>query len=416
MRNIVLVLLLISFSTYGVTLDQLIQQALVNSPYLKQKRIKKEIYSEKEKQVKRLRFGSFYLFGSYEHYSEKTNLGFLNPDKGIAGMVFANNFYGLGVGYNVPLFTGFRLETDLKITQIGKKLAETEEKLTKNQLIYRIKSIYLQILSLEKQRKAVESYINSLRRLKKNISIAVKAGKKAEVDLLKVDYQLKEAVTDLNKVMLKIEDLKYSLKTLIGKEDIVIDRLDDLEESSPVPKVRNNYNNLLYVKKEQLNKIRAKNFIKKQKSSFYPQIDLDMAYSKKYALGESFDFYKISLNIRYTLFDFGRRASAVSEGKKEYLFYKEMERSALLNLKKEINETLHKIKIYEEELSSARKRIEFAREIERIEEIKYENGVSDIFDLLKAKSDRILAETKFYEAFYKRETEIAYLNYLISEE
>lgn len=398
-----------------MTLDQLIQQALISSPYLKQKRIKKEIYLEKEKQIRSSRYGKLYIYGGFDHFSEKTNLGFLDPKKGISGMTFANNFYSFGIGYSVPLFTGFRTETDLKISRIGGKIADTEERLTKNQLVYRIKSSYLQILSFEKQKKAVESYISSLKKLKENVIVSVKAGKKAEVDLLKVDYQLKEAETELKKITLKIEDLKYTIKTLVGREDIELDRLSDINKSSPVPEIKG-YEDLLYIKKEQLNKIKAKNLIKRQKSAYYPRVDLDLAYSKKYALGESFDFYKISLNIRYTLFDFGRRASAVSEGRKEYLFYSERERSAFLNLKKEINTVLNRIRIYEEEIVSAKKRIEFAKEIERIEKIKYENGVSDIFDLLKAKSDRISAETRYYEAFYKREAEIAYLNYLISEE
>ncbi len=415
MRNITILLLFISLSSYGVTLEHLIQEALIHSPIIKEKKIKKEIYREKEKQIRSSIYGKFYLYGGYEHLSEKTNLGFLDPSKGIAGMTFANNFYSLGIGYSVPIFTGFRISSELKIAEKELYSADTEERLTKNELIYKIKKIYLNILLLNKQEKSLKAYIDSLKKLKENIAVSVKAGKKAEVDILKVEYQLQDAYTKFEKIKSDIDNLKYEIRYLIGRQDLELKNFEDIKNKTQIPEIKE-IENLLYLKKVQIEKEKTKEFIKKQKSLFYPQLDLDLIYSKRYASGESFDYYRIGLNIKYTLFDFGKRASAVLEGKKNYRLLKEKEKSIVLNLKKEINKALSDIKISEERIKSAEKQIKFSKEIERIEKIKYESGVSDIFDLLKAKADRIAAETKYYEAFYKREIAVAYLNFLISEE
>jgi len=59
-------------------------------------------------------------------------------------------------------------------------------------VFFNIKTIYLKILSLEKQLNSAKAYKNSLKKLKKDIQEAVKLGKKPEVDLLKVQYKLEK--------------------------------------------------------------------------------------------------------------------------------------------------------------------------------------------------------------------------------
>jgi len=59
--------------------------------------------------------------------------------------------------------------------------------------------------------------------------------------------------------------------------------------------------------------------------------------------------------------------------------------------------------------------LDYATEVEKVEKLKYEEGVSNLYDYLYAQSQKYIAESKYYEALYDKQRAIYYLDYVLEK-
>jgi outer membrane protein TolC len=235
-KSFIIGLSFISFAN-AITLQDLINIAKENNPVLKQKSLDIKIQESIEKQAKAKRFGEVDIYGSYNRYEGDRVLYPISVPINPVNLVGAKNQFVAGISYSVPIFTGFQIKNSIEATNLGKKIKEIQYKLTKNEIIYNIKAIYIKILSLQKQKEAFELYDKSLQELYKNINEMVKVGKKPEVDLLKVKYDLENVKSVINEIENNINSLKAALKTLAGKEDIDLSHIEEISFTKNYPQV-----------------------------------------------------------------------------------------------------------------------------------------------------------------------------------
>ncbi len=412
MRYIFIFLFFISFS-YGITLQEIITAAKNNNPVLKQKELDIKIQEAKKKQSKAKRFGQIDIYGSYNKYEDPRILYPISPPLNPLNLVGAENQFIGGISYSVPIFTGFKLKNTVKISKIGKTLKEIQYKLTKNQIIYNIRTIYIKILSLEKQKKAFEEYKKSLEKLYSDVEEGVKVGKKAEVDLLKVEYDIKNTQATIEKLKNSIKALKAGLKTLAGKEDLDLSHLEDIKLSKNIPLI--NTNNLDFIKQAKIQTKIAEKKLNIAKGEYYPQVFFKASAQRNMGNGEYKDLWQISVNIKYNLFDFGLRKNQYIQKALELKKAKLQEKNAYLTLNQKIEEAISQIKTAQSKIKATKKQLQLAKTVEDIEKTKYETGVSDIYDYLHAKAQRFLAESSYFQALYEKEMAISYLKYILEE-
>ena len=72
------------------------------------------------------------------------------------------SFLQVFIQYSVPLFTGGALEEQIKIDNIAQKMAQGKKRLSREELIYNICSLYLSALSLQELQKAQEQFVQAL--------------------------------------------------------------------------------------------------------------------------------------------------------------------------------------------------------------------------------------------------------------
>ncbi len=408
--------LLFAFSSfvYGLTLDEILRLAYENSPILKEKVHKVSIAEHLMEGVKSSRFGKFSITGSYEHYSEETNLEFIDVKNGLLGMTFARDFYGFAVEYEAPLFTGFRIEKSLEKAEVSKQIAKLDVRISKDRLRYEITSLYLKILSLRRLREALKAHIASLRKLREKVYEGFKLGKRAQVELLKVNYQLEMAKANLERVNSSLESAKQKIRALVGVPGL---RLADFQEVE-LPDIRDRLNS--YEKAPQLSMAelyvkRAEKGVELERASYFPEVGFKALYSKRFAEGENFDFYKVALVVRYTLFDFGVRLNRVKMANDRLHIALENKRRVSLEIESGLKEVLNRLKALDSRIGALQKRLDFSKKVEEIERVKYEQGVSDIYDYLRAKAEKLSAESDYYGALYERELAKAYLIYLLGD-
>jgi len=398
----------------AITVNQLVKQALEKSPYIKEKQL--EVYKSKYelKQVKANRFGKLEVFSSLFRYEDDRILYPISPPLNPTNLVGARNQFILGVNYSVPIFTGFKTIENIKISSLKKDISKIDYALTKNQLIYNIKSTYTKILELQKQKEAIENYLKALKKLKEDITLAVKQGKKAEVDILKVEAKIKETESNVDKIENSISYLKYYLKSLIGNENLDLSKLEDVKKED-IRLENFDIKTLEKIKKLSiLEKIQNKK-VKIAKGEYFPKVYFLASAQRNIGAGEYKDLWQVGIKINYTIFDFGKRKNEYLKSKVELSKISIQKQKTILNIKSQIQKAISEIKSAESKIKALEKQLKFLKKIEEIEETKYKEGISDLYDYLYAKAQTISAESSYYTAIYEKQRAIYYLKYILEE-
>ncbi len=398
----------------AITLKQLIETLKEKNPSLKNSQIEIDISKTEKSEANRKRLGKITLFSTFNRFESNRILYPISPPINPNTIVGAKNQWYLGAKYSLPIFTGFKLERNVDIKDLNEKLTNIKYKLTKNQLIYNLTVLYLKTLSLYKLKKSLLAYQKSLTTLYQNINEMVKLGKKPEVDLLKVKYELESVKAKIEKVNNSIDSLKASIKAIVGDDNLDLSNIEDIRPSdfnySDI-----NINDLDRIKAEDLKEKIGKLKIDIAKSEYYPQILFNASFQRNMGNDEYKDLWQVGFLINFNLFDFGVREREYLKAVLQRKAISEEKRKTILEIKSKIKEALNNIKSAEAEVKASEKKLKYAKEVEEIEKTKYMAGVSSLYDYLKAKAYRYQAESDYYTAIYDREIQITYLKYLLEE-
>ncbi len=416
-------IILFTTSLFSSTLDELIQYAVKHSTVIKQSQTQVELAQLKREESRIQQYGSLDLIGDYTHYNTPRTLMPLTPALISSGgdVSTTQDLFSTGITYNVPLFTGFAQTRQIEIDDIAKQMSTAKASLTKEQLIYNIRSLYLSILAQEEIAIAQRSYTQALKKLTTQIAYEVKIGKKAKIDLFKVQSDFRASQTQQEILVSNIKITKATLSSLVGK---------NIGEMTPLSiKVKKTYYsvNKLYEQASGLAKVemedmvlsKADKMIAKSKSAKLPQVNLSSYVGKNYGedlASKDWDnetLWQVGVNVKWNLVDFGKRDLSVQQAKiakMEATFNKEQ---TLLDLRKLLTQGVEKIKQSYAEYLGSSAQLRLSKKSESIEKVRYENDVATLNDLLLAKGKRQLADAKLIESKYNYKKSIYYLDYLL---
>jgi len=408
-RKIVAVALLLAFqNSWAMTLNEAIDTALKKSPLIliEKEKINQSIQQMRVKKAKNL--GSINVVGSYTTYNIPRTLAPIVPPIS-PDIVTSKDIGTLGLRYDVMLFNGFSDLRSIEIAELSKKITKTDFALSKEQLIYNIKSIYFKILTLKKVRVSVLSYQKALEALYANIEKEYKLGKKAKLDLLKVASELEIAKYNSLNIDNSIKILKAKLASLIGVEEI--DSVEDIYDEERVSDTVEPKNSLIY-KKALLDTQKSKKGIAKAKALYYPKVAFSAYYGDNFASGEQEELWQAGVSINIPLYDFGNRDAQFQKAKIAHMISELKLKNSYLKLQSDIIDAKERIATATARIKALKKQLEFLTKIEETEKIKYQNGVSDVYDLLLAISKRRIAESDLIGTTYDLTMQRAYLNYI----
>jgi outer membrane protein len=116
------------------------------------------------------------------------------------------------------------------------------------------------------------------------------------------------------------------------------------------------------------------------------------------------------------LFDGGLIRSEINKEKAGLEKVKEEERALRLLITREVRDAYLQIENAKERVEVTQNAIENARENMRVEALKYETGAGTSTSVIDAQTALLRAETDHYQAFFDRETAVAYLKKAIGED
>lgn len=422
---------LLSAPLFGSTLDGLVEYAIEHSTVVKQSQAQIDLAQANREESTSAHYGSIDLVGSYTRFNLPRTLIPLTPAT-IAidpqTVATTKNMFSTGVMHSIPLFTGFAQTRQVEMDSISTRISQSKLSLTKEQLVFNVASLYLSILALQDMRNAQKQHVDALREFKNILKYEVKFGKKAQIDLLKAENDLYGNISYLEVLKSNIVITKASLASLVGMNHIgsvkPIKVLVKKPDYSMNQLLRNTFS-LDKVIIADLNLQKAGKGIEKSKSSMLPQVSLSSYYGYNYGKNDSSNFYsgefeheknwQIGLNAKWTLYDFGKRDAATQKAKIVRIQAEVDKQQTLLNLKKSLIEALEKMKQEYANYQSNGIQLALAKKSEKIENIRYHNGVSTINDLLYAKSQTHLASAKLIESKYNYQKGKFYMDYLLEK-
>jgi outer membrane protein TolC len=408
---------------FALTLNEAIELAVKNSPFIN---MADEGMASKQYQkygVQISRFGEVTAVGNYTHYNLERTLTPMVPPIKPPFPLSDDDITNIGVSYTLPIFTGFKLSKNISIASLNYEIAKAQSSLTKRQIEFNVYSIFLKGLSLKEQLKAKLEHEKALAELHKNVEIGVKVGRYAAMDLKKVDYQYEMVKAQRQSIENNIKVLKTALNQLTGMESEDWD-FDPVELNFDPVALENNFPSLSELKKIALinredvlitskkKEIASLNY-SKSKYSYLPDIAANYTYVRSIGGGGSVPLWNYGLVLQWPIFDFGKRAMDIISQKHEYKIAKESEIAQKLSVNHDVIEAYTNLQNQLAVYNAAKKALSYAKDVKEAENIKYEQNAGSMYDLLQSISQYYDALSQERGSYYSVFTSYKYLEFVV---
>jgi len=423
-RFIYLFLLSMGF-IYADTIQHLISYGLKHSPMIQASKAKSELSKLSRQASKAAQYGELNLVGDYTHYNIERTLAPVPPSamKSPTPITTSKDIFSLGLNYTVPLFTGGAQSRQIEIDQIASTMSEGSIKLSKAQLIYNIRTLYLSTLSLKEILHAQRIHTHALKKLERQIAKEVTVGRKASIEQYKSQADIVASSTQEEILIANIEITKATLGALVGKS---IGRISPLKFSVKKPRystkrLLKKVSGLTKLKLEHLQLQKAQKMIQKAQAANLPQINLNAYAGKNFGADiqsddwDSEDVWQISIKGQYNLLDFGKRAINEEKARVAMLQAQIHLQQVTLDIKKQLLQAIQKIKLSYAEYRGNSAQYRLSKKSAQIEKVRYESGTSTLNDLLLAQSKVQFAKAKVIQSRYDYKKNQYYLNYILEK-
>ncbi|MBW2369227.1 MAG: TolC family protein [Deltaproteobacteria bacterium] len=411
----------------GLTIEEAVALALKNNPDLQRQQMNRALSEGDLSWKKSQNFGKIAVVASYGHYNLPRTLAPLTPAsifKDPTAVPSTQDLCATGIMYEVPLFTGFAQQLSVKIAALEKEMVGAAIKLSREQLIYNVKTLYVKILSLQVQKEAQSEYHKALQGLYDDISFEVKLGKKARVEQLKAAADLENARVKTKQISGNIRIMKVSLAALLNIDTITT--LENFSVEIPAPDETGHNKEIQELERYRsaaLDVEKKARLVEKTNAVYYPQVTFNGFYGRNFGPNDSSNLnegdwnnqevWQASVNLKWTVFDFGSRKTARQMAAVREQQSRRGRLKTELELKVSLSEAITKIEMAIDEFQSAEIELALTRETEIIEQTRFDKGAADMNDLLYAKARNQLALSRSITARYTYRNACFYLDYLL---
>ncbi len=417
----------------AMTMQECVALALKNNPEQQRQQLDITLAEREIKQQKASNFGRLDLVSGYTHYNTSRTLTPMTPSlmTGDPDSVPTTRDLLTGaVVYEVPLFTGFAQTRAVEIAHLRKEMASAATRLSREQLIYNVKTLYVNILSLRAQAKAQDEYVASLERLHEDVATKLSLGRLAKIDLLKADADLQNGRAVAGQIRSNLAIMRSGLAALLAVD--TLGELDDIPISATTMQTAAtdiadtaDLQQLNRIRKEELNIEKSKKSIDKATSVYYPQLAANASYGQNFGPNDDShsnsgdwqnrEVWQAGLSLKWNIFDFGSTRAAIQKARLAERQARLTRLQTELDLKKNLREAVARINTAIADYTSARAEADMTRETEVIEQIRFDQGAADIVDLLTTKARNRMAQSRVIDSGYTYLSNRYYLDYLLEQ-
>ena len=337
--------------------------------------------------------------------------------------------YMAGLSLTLPLYVGGKITTGNKLAKVGVEVQKINQEKTRQDVIYEADKAYFTYLAVKSKVTMLEAYMQQMDSLISMVSLSVGVEMATNNDLLRIKTKRSEVEYNLEKANNGVELCRMALSAALGLDLSTQFETDDADLSIPdnlqpiEPSILSSRPEYRLLEQN----IKAKELdIRQARSKMLPTLALVGQYSKygwAYLKGEQQGYsYKTEISgtspvlmasLSVPIWHWGKEYKGVKKAKLELA-------NAQLDMKKntrllsiENQEAIQNVQNSFHMIASARQGLTEAEDNLRMMQLRYENSMSTLTDLLdtfsqwqQAKSNYIEAQTRYkiYETQYLKVT------------
>ena len=410
----------VSAAPTELTLQQAIALTLQNNPTLKQ-----IVFAEQSSKAALQRARS----GNYPTVS--LNLG-INPPiggtwslSGGQGTSTQSTTTNASLGVNYQLYAGGAIEYGIKQAETILQQADINIQKTKQSLKYNTEKAYFDVINAKNQVAVQETALANSTEHLRVVSAQYEEGSVPKGDVLRSKVNVS---TDKQGFIVARNAYAKALLTLKNTMDIPAKTEITLTEIlSLAPKTTRPDELLTYAAKNNPDLIIAGLTIqadeynyKTQLAGYYPAVNLTASGFHGYnsASGAGFDYTNqvgltVGANLSFNLFDGYNVKSQAEIAKMQVAQDNQALESLQLNTDLTVNSAIEDIESAWEVINTAQASLESAQEDLEIKQVRYSSGVGTNIDVLDAQKALTTDQTNYWQAVYKYNLSIAYLEMVV---
>ncbi len=321
--------------------------------------------------------------------------------------------YTFTTTFTQPIFTGFGLINEYKLTELGLDRAEVSSKLTRQDVILDAKNAYFSVLKNQKLMEVAQQTVASIASQKEVAENFYKVGLSPLNDLLQSQVQLANAKQQLTTALNNLEIARTRFNTVLRRPVntpvLLIEEVDYAAFQEGLDDcLAQAQKNRLEIQVADLDIGIAEKQVKLTEKDYFPTVNLVGAYART---GEDWDVnggegisdaagWNVQATATWDFWQWGR----TGYGRKEKLArlaqskYKKTEITDTINL--EVKSAYLRTNEAEQNILTIEKAVEQAKENLRIIEEQYKEQVATQTDVLVAQTLLTQTMTNYYNALY----------------
>jgi outer membrane protein len=394
------------------TLEQSISLALENSYKIKARDERIEQANDILKQSRADFLPKVGINYSYNYFSEVPTSRYTLLGTPVEIPVGTQNNWRWGTFVRQPIFTGFALLSNYRLSELGIDQSQLEMDQEKLDLVLRVKAAYYDVLGADKAVEVAQTTVESLTQTVKVARSFYDVGMIPVNDVLKAEVELANAQQSLVRAKNAAQTTRATFNTVLVRPVNDPVELEDILVFKPEVGNYDAYvkialENRPEIKLLDVSLLQSDQQIRLAKSKYYPEIGVTYTYLKQgdtaSLSGSNFvdaNSWEVLAVANWTLFEWGKTYYSVKE--------KESVKRQILQTKSDVEDGIRlQVKQAMLDLDSSasnvpvtRKGIESGEENLRVNEERYKAQVSTITDLLDAQTLLARARVDYYRALY----------------
>ena len=331
----------------------------------------------------------------------------------------AQNFFQTKLKYEVPLFTGFALESYGKIMKSMVKMKHLEKDKVLNEKIYQLRKSYYDMALLESSMHNLQKILDNIETLENMTRTMIEVGYAKHIDLLEVQAK-KGNVERLLAQMKANEKLLYHYISFLLNTKVTKIMLPASEIAMPNVTDQDVLANNLDIKRAQTGLVIRKSMLQASEAKYYPTVGAfgELATADNTFLGDANDHkaYTVGARLTWNLFNGGIDEANIEKAKIDKLKTNTQVQLAKKGIVLQLAKIRTEIASVDDEIASLEKELRLANAIYENYEGRYREKLVSMSDVIIKQSAQIQKILQLQMAKNKRNEKIFALEKLANGE
>jgi len=328
------------------------------------------------------------------------------------------NHFQTTLTYQVPIYTGGKLDQYGKITKALEKMSSLDSSKLLNEKVFQLKKTFYDISLVDQYINNLGNIVSNIEQLQDIVGSMKEEGFAKEIDKLEVEAKKSEVESMLSKATYNRELAYQYLSFLINQKVDSIQPLDGLANMPTVVKEEIQEDNL-DIQKAKLGLKITDMAIKVEESKFLPTVggfgEYGSSDNNPFNEFTHKDFYTVGLQLDWNIFNGRVDKHNLEKSKVENMKVREQVELAKKGICLKVRKLVTEIKSKDAEITNLETQLNFASKVYENYQERYKEGISSISDVIIKQSKELEVLLKLLTSKNERNAKVFELTSIINK-